>query len=199
MTCWRGGTGCSRHRDTDRPTLRWPSRIFISSSSPSIASLPLHLSPHPPSCLPTYLFPSSTQPQYRLSSACNPHLQAAAAAQRASLVNVSKVGFVYRLRSLMPRTQANITASWSACTSGSERGSHTDCQKSYCINKRSSTCWMKHWSRCKLRLLSFSVDLKMFVNNSSKVEAFSFVEMDYVLWWEATHQLMDHVNYYFPG
>lgn len=30
MRCWRGGTGCSRHRDTDRPTRRSPSLTFSS-------------------------------------------------------------------------------------------------------------------------------------------------------------------------
>lgn len=54
MRRWRGGTGCSRHRDTDRPTPRSPSLTFSSLfltlhlCSPCLS---LHLLPHLPVCL----------------------------------------------------------------------------------------------------------------------------------------------------
>lgn len=35
MTCWRGGSGCSRRRGTDRPTPRWPSLTCSSCFLPT--------------------------------------------------------------------------------------------------------------------------------------------------------------------
>ena len=91
MRRWRGGTGCSRHRDTDRPTPRSPSLTFTS------LLLTLHLcSP----CLALYLLPHLPPPRYHLSSPCNTHLQAAAAVQRVSAATVSKVPLDCRMLSL---------------------------------------------------------------------------------------------------
>lgn len=113
MRCWRGGTGCSRHRDTDRPTRCSPSLTFSSLftfSSPSISVL--SLVPHLPVCFhPPSPSPSSHW-QYHLSSSCNTHLQAAAAARRASTATLSKVGFDWRMLGLMPHTQMNKAVRW---------------------------------------------------------------------------------------
>lgn len=112
MRCWRGGTGWSRHRDTDRPTRRSPSLTFSSlfltfhfcslSLSISCLTYPSVFSPpFPPSCR-----------QYHLSSSCNTHLRAAAAARRASAATLSKVGFDWRMLGLVPHTQMNTAARW---------------------------------------------------------------------------------------
>lgn len=80
------------------------------SSSPSISALSLScltcpsVFSHPP--------PPSSHRQYHLSSSCNTHLWAAAAARRASTATLSKVGFDWRMLGLVPHTQMNKAACW---------------------------------------------------------------------------------------
>lgn len=78
------------------------------SSSPSISVL--SLVPHLPVCFHP---PSpSSHWQYHLSSSCNTHLRAAAAARRASTATLSKVGFDWRMLGLVPHTQMNKAVRW---------------------------------------------------------------------------------------
>lgn len=108
-----------------------------SSSSPSITP-PLLLRPHLPACLPSLcpLSPPARPPQYRLSSWCNPHLQAAAE-QRASLVNVSKVRLDCRRHSLM-HTHVLLPVCVCVCVRVWFRTGlklHTNCPKSCCVKR----------------------------------------------------------------